>query len=144
MQGHPANRLRQMRAQAEAGIDPAIGTWPGDPGFPTSSSAREEVERAEAERACEAIEAELDAIATAARWLLRPEAKLRRLVVELREANLRLRALDRRQAERAERERIERALLERAIREPAVRHEWKRSRRLAALRAEIGARGEGR
>ncbi len=33
MRNHPANKDRQIKAVRDAGHDPKIGSWPGDPGY---------------------------------------------------------------------------------------------------------------
>ncbi len=38
MRNHPAERARQIAAVERAGHDPALGTWPGDPGGPTGEA----------------------------------------------------------------------------------------------------------
>ncbi len=38
MRNHPAEWARQIQAVERAGHDPALGTWPGDPGGPTGEA----------------------------------------------------------------------------------------------------------
>lgn len=59
MQNHPANKLRQIKAMREAGVDPRIGEWPGDPGYEEriANTARECVEAAAAkDKECSLVE----------------------------------------------------------------------------------------
>ncbi len=38
MRNHPAEKARQIAAMERAGIDPRVGTWPGDPGGPSAEA----------------------------------------------------------------------------------------------------------